>query len=131
MLQNREFQPTQVLEPVQPCATCANCPMFKAYEGDTRSRGTCTLFDRVTRSHWPQTQDCRNGLQEVVLHLYSEEQEQDPDFGHFEPVQEIQLSLFLSEITKQAVKKAFQTYQDMYQGFYLAYYHPCQQDAEF
>ena len=111
------------------CPTCEQCPMFNAYSGETR--GTCTLFDRVTRSHWPQTQDCRNGLQEVVLHLYSQEEEQDPDFGHFEPVQEIQLSLFLSEITKQAVKKAFQTYQDMYQGFYLAYYHPCCPNAEF
>ena len=125
-----QIQESQSSQTVQLCATCETCPMFINYEG-TRNRGTCTLFDKVTLSHHKQTQDCRNHLQEVTVHLYSEAQEQDPDDGHWEPQAQISLSLFLSEITEEVVHKVFTVHQQEFYGFYVAYFHPSYPDAEF
>ena len=43
MLQNKDFQPTQGL---QPYAKCADCPMFSDFQ-DSRNRGWCSAFEKL------------------------------------------------------------------------------------
>lgn len=43
--------------------TCATCPYFQQYEGE--SRGVCRLFDFVARENWERTQDCDNSSEVV------------------------------------------------------------------
>jgi|GEM_PF-6705782 len=39
-------------------ATCANCPHFTRYEGETNGRGWCHCFDRIAREHHAATSAC-------------------------------------------------------------------------
>jgi hypothetical protein len=59
---------TQVLP--QPLAvskvcTCGDCPLFRDFE-DTRGRGWCDTFDRVTRRHHKATDSCHLALKALL-----------------------------------------------------------------
>ena len=135
MKQNKDFQPTQLL---QPCATCSQCPMFSNFEG-TRNRGWCSAFNHLARTFHPRTNSCELAIKEyqeknpveVAVTLCSHELEIDEDEGFTYPSEERVISFFVEEVTKKAVYKAFKAHQSQFPGFYIADYHRCYGDAEF
>ena len=134
MEQNKDFSPTQTL---QPCATCADCPMFSDFQ-DSRNRGWCSAFDKLARTHHPRTNSCEFAIKEyeeqnsveVAVTLCSHELDIDDDGAIF-PKEERIISLFVEEITKKAVYEAFEAHQHDFPGFYILAYHRCYPDAEF
>ncbi|CCQ66336.1 hypothetical protein CWATWH0402_956 [Crocosphaera watsonii WH 0402] len=134
MRQNKDFQPTKEL---QPCATCADCPMFSDFQ-DSRNRGWCSAFDKLARTHHPRTNSCEFAIKEyedqtkieVGVTLCSHELDIDDDGAIF-PKEERIISLFVEEITKKAVYEAFEAHQHDFPGFYILAYHRCYPDAEF
>jgi hypothetical protein len=103
------------------CPMCADCPMFEAFEGDTRRRGLCKLFDKVARGYHPMTSDCENQLDEVEVVLYSHEIDTD-DAGNLIPASIEILSIFLphGEVNRENILKQFQRYADQFREYYLA-----------
>lgn len=96
--------------------------MFNAYEGDTRSRGTCTLFDKVTRSHHEMTDDCRNSMDEVVVTLHTHEQEIDAEDGTLSPKGIETVSIFLphDDVNQTSILQALKQYREQFVGYFLA-----------
>ncbi len=47
--------------PTPTACTCANCPQFDDY-GETRGRGLCKVFEKITYRHHALTQDCLTSL---------------------------------------------------------------------
>ena len=96
--------------------------MFNAYEGDTRSRGTCTLFDKVTRSHHEMTDDCRNSMDEVVVTLHTHEQENDAEDGTLSPKGIETVSIFLphDDVNETSILQVFKQYKHQFVGYLLA-----------
>lgn len=92
---------------------CEDCPMFNAYEGDSRSRGWCRTFDNPARGYHEMTQDCRNNLIEVVITLRS-----------YAGSVEEQWSFFMDEkqITHNAIVELFGKYAPSFPDFYLYYW---------
>ena len=135
MKQNKDFQPTQVL---QPCATCADCPLFSNFDG-TRNRGWCSGFNRLARTYHPCTNSCKLAIKEyqeqnpveVAVTLCSHELAIDEDEGFPYPKEERVISFFVEEVSKTEVYQAFAPYQSQFPGFYIASYHRCYQNAEF
>ncbi len=103
------------------CIACEDCPMFEAYEGDTRSRGWCRLFDKSARGFHEMAQDCRNNLDEVTVILHSRAVDRDPDLGTIQPRFTEQLTIFLphDEISHQAVVTVLKSYGDRFKDFDL------------
>ncbi len=135
MRQNKDFQPTEVL---QPCATCAECPMFLNFEG-TRNRGWCSAFNHLARTYHPRTNSCELAIKEyqeknpveVAVTLCSHELAIDEDEGFTYPSEERVISFFVEEVSRKAVYKAFEPHQSQFPGFYILDYHRCFPNAEF
>ena len=108
--------------PQQISPACEDCPMFNAYEGDTRSRGTCTLFDKVTRGYHEMTDDCRNSMDEVVVTLHTHEQEIDAEDGTSSPKGIETVSIFLphDDVNQTSILQVFKQYQHQFVGYLLA-----------
>ena len=134
MLQNKDFQPTQGL---QPYAKCADCPMFSDFQ-DSRNRGWCSASEKLARTHHPRTNSCEFAIKEyeeqnsieVAVTLCSHELDIDDD-GVIFPKEERIISLFVEEITIKAVCEAFEEHQNDFPGFYILAFHRCYPDAEF
>ncbi len=135
MTQSIKDQAEQLL---QPCATCADCPMFSNFEG-TRNRGWCSAFSHLARTYHPRTNSCELAIKEyqeknpveVAVTLCSHELDIDEDEGFIYPKEERVISFFVEEMTRQAVYKAFEAHQHEFPGFYILDYHRCFPDAEF
>ncbi len=102
--------------------SCEDCPLFHAYEGDTKSRGNCGLFDKVTRGYWEMTQDCQNNLDEVIVTLHTQEQEIDPEDGTPNPRDVQTLSIFLphDDVNLSSILDTLKQYQEDFVGYILA-----------
>ncbi len=135
MVQTKDFHPIQGL---QPCPTCADCKLFNDFN-DSRHRGWCTGFDKITRTFHPCTNTCQQAIAqqtkqnpiEVAVTLCSHELEIDPDDGHTYPKEERVISLIVPEISRKAVMKAFEPHQHQFQGFYILDFNRCYPNAEF
>ena len=103
------------------CPACEDCPMFNAYPGDTRSRGLCKLFDKVTRGYHEMTDDCRNSMDEVTIILHSTSVQVDPEDGVMEPKRVEELTVFLphDEVCHQLVVQTFKQYANNFPDFFL------------
>ena len=103
------------------CPACEDCPMFNAYPDDTRSRGLCKLFDKVTRGYHEMTNDCRNNMDEVTIILHSTWTEVDPEDGTIEPKSVEELTVFLphNDVSHELVLQTFRQYADNFSGFSL------------
>ena len=135
MEQNKDFQPTQGL---QPCATCAECSMFLNFEG-SRNRGWCSAFERMARTYHPRTNSCELAIKEyqqknpveVAITLCSHELAVDEDEGFTYPKEERVISFIVPEFSRKAVYQAFEAHQHKFPGFYILDYRRCYPDAEF
>ncbi len=134
-----QFIKDQATKELQPCATCSDCPMFTDFQ-DSRNRGWCSAFERVSRIYHPQTNSCDLAIEqhqqenpiEVQVTLCSHELGVDPDDGHIFPKKQQVISLVVPEITRKAVMKAFEKCKDQFQGFYVLDFNRCYgSDAEF
>ena len=101
--------------------TCSQCSAFVSFEGD--NRGLCKVFNKVARTHHPQTSDCKNNLDEVLVTLYSFEEEICPEDGVADPVATEKISLFFphEEITYEKIKDYISLHilpQPQFKGFY-------------
>ena len=135
MKQNKDFQPIQTL---QPCATCAECPMFSNFEG-TRNRGWCSAFNHLARTYHPRTNSCELAIKkyqeqnpvEVAVTLCSHELDIDEDEGFPYPKEQRVISFFVEEVNRKAVTEAFEAHKHEFPGFYILSYNRCYGDAEF
>ncbi len=133
-----QFTVNQAEQHLQPCATCADCPMFLDFQG-TRNRGWCSAFERMARTYHPRTNSCELAIKEyqeknpveVAVTLCSHELEIDEDEGFSYPKEERVISFFVEEVSKKAVYQAFEAHQSQFPGFYIADYRRCYPDAEF
>ncbi len=67
---------------------------------------------------------------EVEVTLCSHELEIDED-GVISPKQERVISLFVEEVSRKAVTKAFEQFKQQFLGFYILNFNRCYTDAEF
>lgn len=103
------------------CPVCEDCPMFSAFDSDTRSRGLCKLFDKVVRGYHEMAQDCRNNMDEIILILHSNAIESDPDNGLIGPKRIEELSVFLphDDVNQRSIVDTWEQYAPQFEGFYL------------
>ncbi|MDJ0511577.1 MAG: hypothetical protein QNJ64_20345 [Crocosphaera sp.] len=132
MFQNQDFHP---IHAKPGCQTCANVPSFNDFN-DARHRGWCTAFGKTNPTFHPRTKICDRTLQQqhnpiqVEVTLCSHELEIDED-GVICPKQERVISLFVGEVSRKAVTKAFEQFKQQFLGFYILDFNRCCPDAEF
>jgi hypothetical protein len=93
--------------------TCADCPLFRDLE-DTRGRGWCDTFDRVTRRHHKATDSCYLALkalleeQPVPLKVQLDSKELDQEEEHPLPLHSFVADVRVSKPTEPYVKEAIE-----------------------
>ncbi|GAC1495167.1 MAG: hypothetical protein NVS2B14_08900 [Chamaesiphon sp.] len=55
--------PQETAIALEEIATCSICPYFESYGSNERGRGTCLIFDAVTRDRHIKTQDCTSEIE--------------------------------------------------------------------
>lgn len=94
-----------------PVSTCANCPLFRDLE-DSRGRGWCDTFDRVTRRHHKATDSCHLALKALLdkqpvpvkVQLDSKELEEEEEYPL--PLHSFVADVCVSKPTEPYVKAA-------------------------
>jgi hypothetical protein len=108
------LQQTSVLPQPQTSSqvsTCADCPLFRDLE-DTRGRGWCDTFDRVTRRHHKATDSCHLALKALLdkqpvtvkVRLDSKELDEEEEFPL--PLHSFVADVRVSKPTESCVKTA-------------------------
>jgi hypothetical protein len=91
--------------------TCGDCPLFRDFE-DTRGRGWCDTFDRVTRRHHKATDSCYLALkalldeQSVPVKVQLDSKELDQEEEHPLPLHSFVADVCVSKPTESYVKTA-------------------------
>ncbi|MEM8779411.1 MAG: hypothetical protein AAGF26_11175 [Cyanobacteria bacterium P01_G01_bin.49] len=138
MPQLTAFRPNRSL---QASETCSNCPNFQNFY-DERSRGWCSHFDQVTRTHHPRTATCNATIgvpshracpvgnlagvarkvqshQSVMVELITHELDIDPEDGFTSPKDEQTIKIDVPKIFRQVVEQVIASHQK-FTGYYVA-----------
>jgi hypothetical protein len=111
------FQPTPITEQH---STCATCPLFHDYQ-DSRERGLCQAFDKVTRKHHLLTADCTSAIQApkqqsisctVKVQLITEAVEDD-GYGYAVPVDECIIDVVVAHPSMELVEAEIAHREDL------------------
>jgi hypothetical protein len=109
MLQQTSVLPQPLTSSKVPC--CADCPLFRDLE-DSRGRGWCDTFDRVTRRHHKATDSCHLALKALLdkqpvpvkVQLDSKELDEEEEFSL--PLHSFVADVCVSKPTELYVKEA-------------------------
>ncbi len=114
--------------------TCIDCPKFRNFY-DERSRGWCSAFDKVTRTHHPLTLTCNATIaiqskvqsrQTVMVELITHEL--DINEQHPMPKDSQTIEIGVPEVSRQAVEQVISA-QKEFSGYYVArFWEPYEED---